>query len=113
MTPEQRKLKIRELREKGLRLQSEANHLQYSCPHTIKPQEPDGVFGYGYAECAGCDAKFGWYCPDSPDRVCHYESCDGQVELLDGTKVTVPADHDAKHDSSDWCIFCGHPDERK
>lgn len=40
--------------------------------------------------CVVCGMRMGWYCPKSPDRVCHYD--------------TINEDH---------CDFCGQPKERK
>lgn len=40
------------------------------------------------AHCAVCGQNGGWYCPDSPDHVCHY-------------------------DQNECCTFCGDPEERK
>lgn len=41
------------------------------------------------AICAVCRQHFGWYCPKSPDQLCHYTR------------------------DSEWCIHCGMPSERK
>jgi len=80
--------------------------LREKCRHEI-------VQMHDSAECSICKKSFGWYCPDSPDSVCHYYSEAGRVELIDSTHIPVPAEHDANHESDDWCIFCGAPEERK
>ena len=28
----------------------------------------------GGARCDICSTEFGWYCPESPDHICHYET---------------------------------------
>jgi hypothetical protein len=112
MTPQERKAKIKQLNDEARDKRHESFDLAQACPHKILEQQPD-EHGYGFAECEGCDTQFGWYCPDSPDRVCHYHTDEGKVELIDGTLVDMPANHDSEHESSDWCLYCGHPDERK
>jgi len=47
---------------------------------------------WGVVHCEVCGEYLGWYCPDSPDLVCHY-------------------DYGAS--SHGGCIHCGNPDERK
>jgi len=41
------------------------------------------------AQCAVCDERLGWWCPDSPDHICHYDNGD-----------------------MDQCDWCGQPEER-
>lgn len=107
-----------------------------TCPHDL-------VFGHSHPMCTICDFGknyedlTGWYCPDSPDHTCYYQSeCDLKygffetwknltaeekesrlnqryVTLLTGLKHMLPSDHDWRHESDDWCIFCGAPEERK
>jgi len=79
----------------------------------------------------------GWKCPDaeyekdygepykgpaSPDGICVYYSDEDDsgrryVRLKMGAQwvkhYQLPKDHNPKGESSDWCIFCGEPDERK
>jgi len=55
--------------------------------------EPRGEFGG--AQCLICFESFGWYCPDSPDHLCHYED------------KPYP-----KTGSPEVCIYCGYPEER-
>ncbi len=107
MTHEERKKKLKELREEVSRLKKE-------CPHEVAAIKKPNKFGcYGAAICMGCGEDFGWYCPDSPDHVCHYYSRKGMVDLLDNSQVHVPESHDSKYETDDSCIFCGHPEERK
>jgi hypothetical protein len=72
---------------------------------------------YESARCSICDKRFtGWWCDDSPDKVCHYfTSHDGKVELRNGDEVDTPEGYDGDRDdqSYDWCIYCGDPEERK
>ena len=64
--------------------------------------------------------------PASPDGICVYDSDSGKGEhqgrrtvrlMIDGDWVDhlLPEDYTGYDDgeSDDWCIFCGHPDERK
>lgn len=113
MTPEQRKSRLRDFKDQIIKLRQEAAKLELECPHQIEPQEPDEEHGCGYAVCAGCFKDFGWYCPTSPDHVCHYHSENGMVEQIAGPDVPIPAAHNPQYETSDQCIFCGHPDERK
>lgn len=39
--------------------------------------------------CSNCRTNAGWWCPKSPERLCQYEI------------------------NSEYCIYCGMPDERK
>jgi hypothetical protein len=92
------------------------------CYHEIKLQKPDSDGYYGSARCAHCNA-FGfedWYCPKSPDHVCHYFSeSDGSrryVEDINGEKIYLSKKHtdeDAQYETDDVCLFCGNPLERK
>ena len=109
MTPEERKKKIKEHQEAIYKLLEE-------CQHTFRilnsEQLADEWMSVS-AGCIGCGQDFGWRCKESPDQVCHYFSEDGKVELIDGTSVSVPCDHDSDYETDDHCIFCGLPDERK
>ena len=83
----------------------------------------------------------GWDCPPewepwmgerdkmpegSPDGRCVYRSWAGDDFGFPGRRVVclkdkegndyyhpLPENHDEYNESDDWCIFCGHPDERK
>jgi hypothetical protein len=66
------------------------------------------------ATCMICSDGFGFRCPDSPDSVCHYFTDDeGRVKLIDGSRIPAPAEHDREYETTDSCIFCGAPEERK
>ena len=85
------------------------HELETGCKCVLEPSRG------GSMRCAICDKSHGWACPHSPDKVCHYFSFDGKIELVSGEYVDVPDDHDgmASDESEDWCIYCGDPDERK
>jgi hypothetical protein len=84
-----------------------------TCKHEAIEYHTWGKDDHGSATCRICESHLGWYCPESPDRGCHYTSEKGKVELSDGTLVDVPAGHDDSYETDDSCIFCGQPDERK
>jgi len=72
------------------------------------------------AECKDCGKSFGWFCPESPDKECHYytDSYDEGlgVMLRNGEIILakdLPSTWEENHESDDWCIFCGLPEERK
>ncbi len=75
---------------------------------------------YDYASCDVCKQSFGYRCPgkDSPDEVCHYftEDQDGKnmVLLSNGEYVEyTDPEHSPDHESDDYCLYCGSPQERK
>lgn len=78
---------------------------------------------FGFAECELCGEQLGWYCPDSPDHICHYYSEDkifkDEVILLkirlinDEIYLKTANEHYNMFESRDECLFCGEPDERK
>ena len=105
MNDSERKRRIEQLREKVREIQQLLGELKEDCSHKIEKR-------YSSAYCSICGEDFGWWCPDSPDHVCHYYSEDGEVSLIDGTKVKKPKDA-SEDESDDWCIFCGDPEERK
>ena len=91
------------------------------CKCFILEQEED-KWGYGSAYCHDCGKYFGWYCPDSPDHRCYYyiynTNEDGMyIILLNGNKHYLNDEQINRIKtygfSSDWCIFCGEPEERK
>jgi hypothetical protein len=43
------------------------------------------------AHCRICNEPFGWWCPKSPDNLCHYDY----------------------RTNGEYCIYCGQPEERK
>lgn len=106
--------------------------LKKTCPHNIvcnvchtneKECAPDREFGHLGAECDICelgsefDEDLGWFCPDSPDHLCHYFSQEHNqqrcVELLSGQLHPLSLNHKREWETDDQCIFCGNPDERK
>ena len=115
MLPSERKQHIRDLYCQAAGLYREAGDLRENCKHKVLVKQPDASGHYGSAECEGCDSDFGWYCPDSPDHRCHYwmdtENGQNSVLLLDGTRHELPAE--TEEPCYDWCLFCGHPEERK
>jgi len=96
------------------------------CPHLIIATGT----GQG-ARCEICGKHFGWLCPESPDRVCHYDAWrsiddDGPWWVwrdIHEHKHPVPEEKVKKYirpnedmpyySDEDCCIFCGHPEERK
>jgi hypothetical protein len=100
LSPQERKDRIEFLKK-------QLDNLVRNCDHAL--------LNDGY--CPTCKKHFGWGCDESPDKVCHYYSReeDGNsfVRLIDGRKYQLKATHDPNDESEDWCIFCGHPDERK
>jgi hypothetical protein len=157
-TPDERRALIADVKEQ-IRiaqmmmqpLTSRLRNLIETCPHEIVCSEcltndpeckADRVWGHGGAECSVCEygsdfcEDLGWYCPDSPDHLCHYTSIMNVtgpidkmtpedaaieaehrkycfVELINKQKHFLPLNHDWRGDSPDWCIFCHQPDERK
>lgn len=90
------------------------------CWHEILPQEKDESGMCGIAKCAHCGGiGFVWYCPDSPDHLCHYHSSYADEEQrryvisINGERIWLPEGHDPQYETSDDCIFCHLPEERK
>lgn len=108
LTPEQEAFKLRLLQVKTAVkfAQAELDRLRDTCPHMI-------VSRHESAYCAVCGEGFGWSCPNSPDKCCHYYTVKGFVELINGEKVKPADDHDSNFETDDSCIFCGDPEERK
>jgi hypothetical protein len=91
LSPSERKERIRVMKSAQENLSLALMVLSQDCPHIILEKQPEDFGGwpdYGAAECDICGQSFGWYCPDSPDRYCHYKVGEN-------------------------CIYCGDPDERK
>ncbi len=93
--------------------------LKKSCQHCFQPltskQIEDRWLSIS-AYCLNCGQNFGWRCKESPDQVCHYidyYNNEGQIELIDGTFVSIPKDYDIEFPDGDCCVFCDLPDERK
>lgn len=107
--------------EKIRALCSEINKIKANCHHhfeRIKDRDWKDQWMSTGAYCKGCGINFGWRCRYSPDGVCHYNANsakDGRysVRLINDDLWQLPEDHKLEDESSDWCIFCGHPEERK
>jgi hypothetical protein len=108
MTPEQLKLKneIEEARVNWEQAARTFHKLQYSCKCHVPVTK-----GY-YVYCQICGDKLGWACEESPDGVCHFDSEEGRVKLVDGTDVPMPEDG-YDNQQNQCCLFCGDFDERK
>jgi len=104
------------------KLESAHRELVRNCAHEFEPLTPRQIADEWMSEssrCIHCNTRFGWRCKKSPDGVCHYNSSpnrDGEgriIYLIDNSRVPVPDGHDHNHESHDWCIYCGMPEERK
>jgi hypothetical protein len=117
--------------EKAFQLQLEDTReqlkkMEATCPHVIIATGT----GQG-AMCEICGKRFGWRCPESPDRVCHYNAWRSIDENgswwvwrdIFEHKHKVPREKIKRYIrpnedmpyyfDEDCCIFCGHPSERK
>jgi hypothetical protein len=108
-------------------LRNEFRELQRSCPHDIVCSScglntgdscPDDDYCHMGANCKFCGERFdGWFCPDSPDYLCHYHSekvRNGRYVVLNGNKTfRLPITDDARYETYDRCLFCEQPEERK
>lgn len=103
------KKQIKEAKKKLTKASQAYTLLIRTCKHETIIKEGS----YEGAVCDTCGSGFGWYCPESPDHTCHYNSVNGLVTLIDGRTVPIPEEHDPDYESDDSCIFCGEPDERK
>ena len=70
------------------------------------------------SRCVKCNEYMdGWFCPSSPDHTCHYYSSGEKgncyVVIRGGEKHRLKKSYDNSNEEEDWCIFCGHPEERK
>ena len=103
------------IQQPNLKLMDLERILQTICPHNssrIKSKNSDAP------RCSFCEAHLqGWWCPESADNSCYYysEEKDGKrvITLSNGTVVSLPDDHDPENETSDACLFCHLPDERK
>jgi hypothetical protein len=100
--------------------------MERMCPHVAVATGT----GQG-ARCEICGKHFGWLCPESPDRVCHYDAWRSIDENstwwvwrdIHEHKREVPKEKVERYirpnedmpyyNDEDCCIFCGHPSERK
>ena len=70
--------------------------------HIIVPLDPDileklktNKWASTGAICAVCNKSFGWWCPKSPDHLCHYKPIHNYPQ------------------SEEICIHCGQLEERR
>lgn len=106
MTVEQRRDKIAELRKQlatvAKPFEKQIHTLLVTCPHKIAvPSDffkklKEDKWHSASANCLGCGAQFGWFCPKSKDNICDYED------------PKNPGTYDPDH-----CRYCGMPTERK
>jgi hypothetical protein len=92
------------------------------CYHEIV--EAPGDYGGSICKVCGYRRFEEWYCPDSPDHICHYRSefdlgkrlryviSVNREKIYLTKKYTKDFGQDMR-ESDDWCIFCGNPEERK
>lgn len=113
MSQEYRK-KLRDLKSKLHAAQKEYDTHLKTCDHTIVKGK------YGGAECTECGKDFGWWCPNSPDHVCHYPNeiipTRGVIKLINGTYYHTDITmyyRQLVEVNNDNCIHCGQPAERK
>lgn len=112
--------KLKKLEDAVKKAKEKYYDTQHECVHAIG-YTIDHQFGddEGDAYCVICEKHFGHYCPESPDHTCHYYTVlDGKIKLFTGEIIDPPvgADgepHDPDYETSDCCIFCGAPEERK
>jgi hypothetical protein len=116
MDNSERKKRIEEHQAAIAQHREAIDQLKSTCPHHFEPltdkQLADQWMSVG-AVCTVCRQDFGWRCKKSPDGVCHYLTENKKITLIDGRVVDPPPDHDPGCESYDWCVFCGHPEERK
>lgn len=100
------KAAIKDLEAQIRGLKAEFHQIMLVCEHEFDEKVLTAV-------CLHCGNDFGWYCPKSPDHVCHTqcEVLHGDITLINGEKVaTICADDE---EGEEQCIFCGEYDERK
>ena len=73
----------------------------------------------GSARCEMCGEHLGWYCKDSPDRLCHYytDAAEGSKTRvfrdLGGSYWEMWKDYNWQSEDGQLCIFCRKPKIRK
>lgn len=136
LTTHERVLKrnIEEIRKTVNEHQIILHNLQDVCGrrgHKIIPRDPDieeklktDEWASTSAICAICGERLGWWCPNSPDHVCHYEGqeCLECKEIVIDDKGVIKHEK-KKHDkilafrnivgAGGCCVFCHMPQERK
>lgn len=83
---------------------------------TCRHENLRGLKEDSFVACQDCSETFGWFCPSSPDKCCHYFTFnfpEGQGILLVSGEVYLMPSANRKKQSSDGCLFCGSPQERK
>lgn len=82
-----------------------------ACPTEFIEQRGMSAF------CSICGRSYGWYCPDSPDHVCHpeYELDEENgkftLKLHNGKTYQMTARWQQTYGND--CVFCNQPEERK
>tara|TARA_B100001778_G_scaffold330827_1_gene334022 strand:- start:38991 stop:39323 length:333 start_codon:yes stop_codon:yes gene_type:complete len=110
MTPDERKAAIEKAQKDARAALILVKELKAHCEHRIRRFNSSSS-----AQCDVCGTHFGWFCPKSPDSVCHYETNEeSMIELIDGN-LSKPGAHwnGQKYETDDCCVFCGAPEERK
>ena len=71
--------------------------------------------GYASKICADCGIDLGWFCEKSPDKGCHYftEENTGKRFVRLANNDLIEVESDPETETSDCCLFCQNPDERK
>lgn len=114
---------LKMLRTQLAEIQQKIGEIKRNCKHIIIEVGAEPQYGWhGSALCEDCDVDFGWWCPNSPDHVCHYitHEIEGYlltaraVELVDGTEHIIhDYQGDPEYENYDNCVFCHDPDERE
>lgn len=88
-----RKALLKKLDEEILKWQRLRQRVKDECNHSSisisARRKDDGNLSFLGMRCDTCRHDFGWYCPANPKGYCEYE------------------------DSSEYCIYCDAPSERK
>lgn len=114
---------LKMLRNDLIKIQQNIGKIESNCKHKLIQFGATPKFKHeGSAKCEDCDRFFGWWCPNSPDKMCHYQTYEIQgfllnaraVELVDGTEhIIYNYDVNPEYENDDDCLFCHEPDERK
>lgn len=123
LTSEQQQLKfeLTNIRTQIKDLTKQKWALEQQCTHTAPLLKKNRFNDYGSGSCVVCGIFLGWLCPDSPDRICHYFSCEQDgvhgVQLFEGKGFyplpDLDEDYDPDWETYDMCLFCHQPEERK
>lgn len=114
---------LKMLRRDLVEIQQKIGNIESNCKHNLIQFGAEPKFNHeGSARCEDCDRYFGWWCPKSPDNMCHYHTYKVEgflltaraVELVDGTEhILEDYDGEPRFETDDDCLFCHDPDERK